>query len=346
MNFIGNSLGCFAAGMYFVLAFITIRFLCRHRRGTRAQKIILAYAITMLIVSMIWFSCAMCLDEIQTVENGMGGLGRFDQSILQMIIYVTFVVNIWLADSLFIYRLFIIWNRSLLVVFIPLLLWLGSVGIGIAVLISLASSYAFLADFIDKLQIVFFSLSVSMTVIVTLFIAGKLWYHERMMRKFCPSTVISLSLVAIIVESAALYSIAGLAFIPMVAMKMDFQIAMLPVIGWLSVRTHLTSYVFMVSSESPRHRVISPTLIVLRIALGTAATATTIEMPTFVASEDASLGVLHPQPLVTSGGLGTSVFLSTTSIQSSVGSKPPGEWHDQESCTSSTFQMSAISVDV
>ncbi|TCD61212.1 hypothetical protein EIP91_008781 [Steccherinum ochraceum] len=291
MAYVGNVLGNLGIGMYFVLASIAIRFLLKHRNETRPQKVVLGYTITMLATATIWFVCAARVNEIQTaVEKGLSeDLDGVEQSNLKKIINVAFVLNIWLADSLFICRLYIIWNRFLLIVIMPLLLWLGSVGVGITLSVSLATGYSLLSEFTAELQSALFCLSVSVNVIVTICIA----IRRKVMSNY--------TVLAIIVESAALYAVFGVVFIPVVAKQMDLQFAMYPVIGSLAV--------------------ISPTLIVLRIALGTAATATTVSLPTFVRPNGVDMSFQPPSTY----DHPTTTSFSTTSAQLDVVSEPSND---------------------
>jgi len=77
---------------------------------------------------------------------------------------------------------------------------------------------------ISKFGTAFWSISVSLNVISTILIAGMLLYHDRKLRRLGfqgngPYTGIA----AVLAESAALYSICGLIYIPLFARNMDLQ---------------------------------------------------------------------------------------------------------------------------
>lgn len=81
----------------------------------------------------------------------------------------------------------------------------------------------------------FWSISVALNVLTTLLIAGKLLYHQREMSRLGqPSKY--LSLVAICVESAAIYSISGLVYIPLFALNLPHQYAFSALVGSATVR--------------------------------------------------------------------------------------------------------------
>nr|VWP02598.1 N/A [Ganoderma boninense] len=88
----------------------------------------------------------------------------------------------------------------------------------------------------------------------TLLIAGRLWYHHRQARKIkaLEDTPYS-SIITIIVESAALYSLCGIVYIPLVVRTLPAQFPVTALIGSLTA--------------------IAPNLIILRMALGTAASS-------------------------------------------------------------------------
>lgn len=142
------------------------------------------------------------------------------------------------------------------------------------------------------------------------------------MRKFrSKDSETNYTVIAIIVESAALYAICGLVFIPIVAKQMDLQIAMFPVIGSLAVSSQINAGRYThLYPIMPHIQVISPTLIVLRIALGTAATATTVSLPTFIVPTD--VDVLF-QPSTSYGQSATTMLPPTASAQFDVFCEPP-----------------------
>jgi len=98
----------------------------------------------------------------------------------------------------------------------------------------------------------FWSISVSLNVTSTILIAGQLIWHQRTLRRAgIPQSDQYMSIVAILAESAALYSICGLIYIPLFARDLTLQ------------------YPF--SALFNAAACIAPNLIVLRMALGVAA---------------------------------------------------------------------------
>ncbi|KAL7278323.1 LOW QUALITY PROTEIN: hypothetical protein ACG7TL_008299 [Trametes sanguinea] len=251
-----------ATGVYLVLAAICIHFLLKRRSKTNSQRVILAYTIVMFILSTGYFVSATIWSEVEFVES-TEDIALFDTllngrlAILKDTFYTT---NIWLADSLLrqIYRLFVVWSGSVLIIIVPICLWIGAVSTGIALLVNTAKPAATLvqADIIH-FQTAFYCLSISLNILTTLLIAGRLWYQHRQVKSLRAPTAHwdYTSVIAIVIESAALYSICGIIYIPLVVRQLPLQFPITALIG------SFTS--------------IAPSLIILRVALGTAVTQET-----------------------------------------------------------------------
>ncbi|OSC99582.1 hypothetical protein PYCCODRAFT_1438145 [Trametes coccinea BRFM310] len=260
MSYAAAVLGCLTYGVYLVLAAICIHFLLKRRSKTNSQRVILAYTIVMFILSTGYFVSATIWSEVEFVES-TEDIALFDTllngrlAILKDTFYTT---NIWLADSLLIYRLFVVWSGSVLIIIVPICLWIGAVSTGIALLVNTAKPAATLvqADIIH-FQTAFYCLSISLNILTTLLIAGRLWYQHRQVKSLrAPSAHWDYtSIIAIVIESAALYSVCGIIYIPLVVRQLPLQFPITALIG------SFTS--------------IAPSLIILRVALGTAVTQET-----------------------------------------------------------------------
>lgn len=171
---------------------------------------------------------------------------------------ITFCISIWLGDSLVIYRAHIIWSGNARILAIPALLFIGSIVSGIGLTVASAAKGAHIgAKPIIAFGIAFYSLSVGLNVIVTLLISGRLLYHQHNIRRISASCSQEYtSLIAIIVESGALYAVAGLVYIPLWAVNSPIQYPFSPLLAASSA--------------------VAPNLIVLRIALGKAVTKETL----------------------------------------------------------------------
>ncbi|KAL7278322.1 hypothetical protein ACG7TL_008298 [Trametes sanguinea] len=314
MSYAAAVLACITYGAYLILAAICIHFLLKRRAKGNSQRVILVYTIVMLLFSTVYFVSGAIWSEIEFVEssNIAGYASSLGQSIY--IIKDTFyVLNIWLADSLLIYRLHIVWSGSFLVILLPIFLWMGAVATGVLLLLDTAKPTATLvaADVI-RFQTAFYCMSISLNILTTLLIAGRLWYQQRQMKALAavPSARWDYtSVIAIFVESAALYSICGIVYIPLVVRKLPLQYPITALIGGVTS--------------------IAPSLIILRIALGTAVTQeTTAKTSTII-----RLGKLRSGSNFTASTVvGSAAGQSTSAISGEMGSKmqiadSDGSWH-------------------
>ncbi|KZV92307.1 hypothetical protein EXIGLDRAFT_675324, partial [Exidia glandulosa HHB12029] len=127
-----------------------------------------------------------------------------------------YVVGTFLADGFVLWRCFVIWNRNYVVLVFPTLMYLGSVAMGSISLFQASQPGDSLQSHLTaNFLIPFFSLSISINIVVTLLISGYLLWHRRSIqsaigREHGKQYV---SIVAMLVESAALYSAFSLIFI-------------------------------------------------------------------------------------------------------------------------------------
>ena len=87
-------------------------------------------------------------------------------------------------------------------------------------------------------QTSFYSCTVSHNIMCTVLIAGRLWYHNHRSHNLIRASETSpyTSIIAIIVESAALYSVCGIIYIPLVVKMLPAQFAFTALVGGLTVR--------------------------------------------------------------------------------------------------------------
>jgi len=154
---------------------------------------------------------------------------------------------------LMVYRTYVLWCGNLHVMILPFIFFFGAVVSSIVLLIELAIPNASEApgSLIAVMGTAFLSLSVSSNITSTLLISGQLLRHRRALRRVgLESSVLYTGIIAIIAESAALYSGCGLIYIPLYARDLSSQFAVSAL------------YVSLGS--------ITPVIVTIRIALGIA----------------------------------------------------------------------------
>ncbi|KAF9477151.1 hypothetical protein BDN70DRAFT_881503 [Pholiota conissans] len=245
--FAGSAIALTFYGVYFTLSVICIRYLLLQRGR---NLVVLIYTIVSVLASTIFVASSAKFVEVLLIESAVNPIGtailvpRLD--LLQQVVYS---VKIWLADSLLIYRLWIVWSGINAIIILPSTLFIGTLASGIAGVAMFWQTTK--KNQVVDLGIAFHSCSVAMNIIATALIAGKLLYQRKLIKELGGEHSMEyLSASAIFAESGALYSITGIIYIPLYATNS-------PLI-----------YVFAPLLEAASG--IAPTLIVLRIALGVA----------------------------------------------------------------------------
>jgi len=234
-------------GIYFTLTLICIHFLL----GNRTRNwVILSYTIATFLVTTIFLVASTKYVELIFIESAIDPLKTATLlSRLDLLQQVTYSIKIWLADSLLIYRLWVIWTGKYAVVIAPSIFFTGSFAAGVAGLALF--NHADKASAVVNLGVAFHSCSIALNVLATSLIAGKLLYQRHLVRKISQSHGGPyLSLTAVFAESGAIYSITGLVYIPLYATS--------------------SPYIYPFAALLEAASGIAPALIILRIALGVA----------------------------------------------------------------------------
>ncbi|KAM5544691.1 hypothetical protein V8D89_001589 [Ganoderma adspersum] len=246
-------------GIYFVIAAYTaakiLQSPTRHRAG---KNVLLGWVAATFVVQMIYYVGGSKWSEIEFVESTVdpGVFAGQLSSRLAVLKDTAYTVLIWLADGFILYRAVAIFADKLYVVILPALLYLASIATGVGLLVETAKpGAAFGQASVIDFGTPFWSLSVSMNVLTTVLIAARLLYRRRALldsaskRKarayYSPE-------VAIFLESAALYAICSIIYIPMFAEDIPLQFPFSALLGSAaSIAPHFI-ILRMVSGESSR----------------------------------------------------------------------------------------------
>ncbi|KAJ7868890.1 hypothetical protein B0H13DRAFT_2351183 [Mycena leptocephala] len=121
-------------------------------------------------------------------------------------VYITVTL---VADHFMIYRVFVVWNRNRLIVILPILLWIGGAISGYTVthLLLLAGDGNLFISTLAPWALTFFTMSLSLNVICTFLIAGRImWSHTRVRNMRLGNSYVVTAL-TVLLESAAMYSL-------------------------------------------------------------------------------------------------------------------------------------------
>ncbi|KAF7341105.1 hypothetical protein MVEN_01844700 [Mycena venus] len=206
--------GTFFYGIYLVLFCICI-YILLHRPHNIANTILLVTAITLFTLA-----------TVQTILDIILGAGDVDGVLSDetygQLLYadnMIYVAHSAIADLLFVYRCYVIWNHNIYVVILPIIMVILTIIFGVDQALPLAP---------------FFEITLATNVLVTGLTAGRMWWKGRqvlghmqpdMQRKYTTS-------MAIIIESGVIYSAGVLTYlvlgaIPFTAPAQDPTVVML-----------------------------------------------------------------------------------------------------------------------
>ncbi|KAI0262321.1 hypothetical protein BC834DRAFT_393969 [Gloeopeniophorella convolvens] len=178
-----------------------------------------------------------------------------------------------LGDGLLVYRCYMIWGSRWYVVILPILMYITSSVLVIITVVSSAAPHAFLlhgrpASF----GVPWVSLSVALNILVTALIVARLLYMRALTRELLSPELARTytSVAALLIESAAPFSLLGIGLVVTEAQGTDVSIAFSYVWGMFCVRPRL--FLFSLRTPlTPRHapaQSLSPQMIILRVAMG------------------------------------------------------------------------------
>jgi len=181
----------------------------------------IVYTTTILILVGTGTASNARLTQIIWIENRNypGGPAKFLEQEQNYSVYVwgwaMYVIASWLQDAYVIYRCLVFWDWSIWVFTLPVIL-LASVGTSIALLIETGnSSEGVFGPLTLDLAICWYIFSVSVNVFATIAIVGRLLWKRRAINAILGKehSKSYTGVVAMLIESAAMYSILGLIFI-------------------------------------------------------------------------------------------------------------------------------------
>ncbi|KAF8132494.1 hypothetical protein EV363DRAFT_109591 [Boletus edulis] len=255
--YVGINLQNILYGVELVLYFKTMHVLLSSKvRHKKSDKFYAIFSSVMLLIITVWVSTQAIFGEEMWIVNAKfsGGPDAYwarNASIWYMDIGTTAVIILQLmTDGLMIYRCWMIWD-SYRVMVVPVILWLGTLVLGILIIIMSSSSGGnFFSGVAAQLGIAYYSLSVGLTAMLTWVICYRMVTHGREVKKQLGAEYASVyfTLLSIIIESVLPYTLSGIGFLVSFGMGSGTSIAFLCV------------YILMMC--------ISPQMLILRVASG------------------------------------------------------------------------------
>ncbi|KZP13543.1 hypothetical protein FIBSPDRAFT_753223 [Athelia psychrophila] len=145
----------------------------------------------------------------------------------------SFVILNWLADGLLLYRYVMIWSFTYPMLILPGSMYVGSIITSICLLVSIERTGGFWGKEAVKFGIAYWTLSISLNIIITVLIVARLILRRKRMRSALGDEHghMYTSISAMLIESAALYSVWGLVFLITYAKNSAFNNILLPALG-------------------------------------------------------------------------------------------------------------------
>ncbi|KAJ7152559.1 hypothetical protein C8R46DRAFT_1228776 [Mycena filopes] len=193
-----TSAAIFFYGLYvnlFILAIYTL-----HRRRTSGRTWLLAASWMLFVVGTIQTILRISIITVigravaLLVVPGPGGsptpqiIGLLqDRLQLELVDNAVFAVNVFIADSVFLYRCYLVWGYRVKPILLPGILILATTSLAIASLVGSASSQNFLL-LGGRTQIITtttaYILAVTTNVVLMVLTAGRIWWMHRRLAKF------------------------------------------------------------------------------------------------------------------------------------------------------------------
>ncbi|EIW81713.1 hypothetical protein CONPUDRAFT_54130, partial [Coniophora puteana RWD-64-598 SS2] len=146
------------------------------------------------------------------------------------------IVNLWFQDGLLLYRFHIIWRQNMQIIFLPTITFLATIVLGCLLVAQTSEPLSsFPSGLTSHITIAYWSLSIAYTAVLTLGITARLLYMRWRIRAALASAYRTcnpyVSISAMLIESAALYTVIGLVFIIAFSMESEIQNLVLGLLG-------------------------------------------------------------------------------------------------------------------
>ncbi|KAI0662596.1 hypothetical protein C8Q70DRAFT_570279 [Cubamyces menziesii] len=229
------------------------------RHGTRTNAGLLAYVIITFALGTVTMACNARLAQLMLVNNRTypGGpsvwLSSHTEDAVNVLGTISYMLCVFLADGLLLWRTYILWESRLSILVLPLLLYLADTALSVPTILELAyPSMGLQTRTAVPFTLLYFSMAISLTTLLHLLLVVRLMYMSYRARRSVGREYAAtyISIYTMIVESAAPYTVTCLVFIACYARNSNAQNVVLPILGQVMC--------------------INPELLILRVARGRA----------------------------------------------------------------------------
>ncbi|KAH8101223.1 hypothetical protein BXZ70DRAFT_117570 [Cristinia sonorae] len=208
-------------GVQFVLYLACVRILLQRKIRTRFTYFLLAYITVLCSLNLIYTATSMiglqlCYIDNRNYPGGPFGYltGPFTTHPDSILSLAAYIISSVMADGLLLWRCRVIWYASLgkkvyFVVLIPFLMWLASFALGMIFEVVTSAPAGLYSSLGNTFAVPFFTMSLTLNILLTLLIVARMWFHQRQGRKlFGPNYGQHYTSISnMFIESAALYCI-------------------------------------------------------------------------------------------------------------------------------------------
>ncbi|KAI0060432.1 hypothetical protein BV25DRAFT_1955777 [Artomyces pyxidatus] len=259
-------------GIQLVLYAQCVRILCRTSPLSRNALFLISYITVLCAMNTVWTGTSAYSLQATFIDNrnypgGPYGFLLVEFSLpFNVVCLASYIIGNVMADALLLWRCRVIWRASAgenadLVMIVPVLTIFASLATGIIYAIDTSSPVGFFGRITINMGTVFFAISLSLNIMLTLMIVVRLWSYQRKSRDvFGPRFGRKYtSFSTMFIESAAMYAICS------VLLLVTYSIG------------HPINQIFL--GLSPSVQMIANYLIIYRVAQGRAWTEDTITNP-------------------------------------------------------------------
>ncbi|KAL0578483.1 hypothetical protein V5O48_003532 [Marasmius crinis-equi] len=257
--YVGGQLTGILYGIQLVLFALSCRLMSRPPYDSKSDsRFYILYGASLLVLWTIALSCNAIFGQFawidhRDVDGGPAAyIGEHISDPYNTLGTTAGIGLNFLADALLIYRCFVIWSSWKIIVF-PVLLYLGAFSMSLLLIYESAQPGAnFFKGHAVDFGVPYIALTISLNIIVTLLICGRLiTVKNQMLNALGPQHAkMYTSIIAIMVESAAPFTVLGIIYVITYARHSPTSIAFVQVWGDFCA--------------------LSPQLIILRVAMGQA----------------------------------------------------------------------------
>ncbi|KAI0693072.1 hypothetical protein BC835DRAFT_1093748 [Cytidiella melzeri] len=223
----GALLSGVAYGTELPLFMMTFWLLWKRRSGTTLVRkyAYITYLVVIFILGTLFYASNAQFTQLAFIDNRNieGGPGVYEETMFSVPVdelgNVCAIMSTWLCDALLVWRFYVIFNNLRIprfaVMLFPVLLWLGSFVTGLLFLLQVSANSPWVDGGTINWTIPFFALSLSLNIILTICIVLRL----LIFRKYIVSALGNshgsqyTSIAAMVVESAAIFSIFSILFL-------------------------------------------------------------------------------------------------------------------------------------